>query len=91
MFHNIGGKIKGLARTLCWIGIILSILAGGALIAVGMGFAGELTIQPEGAGVIAGVLVAVIGSLLSWINCFFIYGFGELIEKATQIEQNTRK
>ena len=28
MFENIGGKIKGLAKVVCWIGIILSVITG---------------------------------------------------------------
>ena len=28
MFKNIGGKIKALAKVICWIGIIGSVLAG---------------------------------------------------------------
>ena len=28
MFDNIGGKIKGVARVFCWIGIIASLLIG---------------------------------------------------------------
>lgn len=32
----------------------------------------------------------LIGVLASWIGSFFIYGFGELIDKAAQIERNTQ-
>ena len=74
MFENIGRKIKTLAETLCWLGIVVSVLAG-------------LTIT--GKDIIVGLLVLIIGSLCSWIGSFFAYGFGELIEKTTEIAANT--
>jgi hypothetical protein len=33
----------------------------------------------------------VVGGLASWIGSFFTYGFGELIEKTTEIANNTSK
>ena len=33
MFDNIGGKIKGLAKTVCWIGIGASVFIGFILVA----------------------------------------------------------
>ena len=37
-----------------------------------------------------GIVIALLGSLGSWISSFVLYGFGELIEKVTAIEKNTR-
>ena len=37
-----------------------------------------------------GILVIAIGSLFSWVGSFCLYGFGELIEKTTEIAENTR-
>ena len=34
MFENIGGKIKKLAKIICWIGIIISALSGIVLVAM---------------------------------------------------------
>ena len=28
MFNNIGGKIKALAKVMCWIGIVMTVLSG---------------------------------------------------------------
>ena len=39
----------------------------------------------------AGVAVIVLGSLLSWVGSFMMVGFGELIEKTTEIAENTRR
>lgn len=68
MFTNIGTKIKTTAKVFAWVGIILSVLAGVAL-----------TIS---AGFIGGILVAIVGSLLSWVGSLALYGFGELVENS---------
>ena len=38
-----------------------------------------------------GLLTAVLGALGSWVGSLFLYGFGELIDKATEIAANTQK
>ena len=76
MFDNIGEKIKIFAKTVCWIGIVLSIVSGILLM---------------GASGVVGVLAIIIGSLASWIGSFTLYGFGELIEKTAEIAENTKK
>ena len=75
MFSNIGRKIKTVAKVVAWIGIGCSILAGLA------GLASPLT-SP-----IPSIIVAVIGSLASWIGSFCLYGFGELIDKVSAIAE----
>ena len=70
MFDNIGGKIKTLATVVCWIGIVVSVIYG-------------LVLLDYSAA--AGILTMVLGSLLSWISSFTLYGFGQLIEKTTEI------
>lgn len=79
MFADIGGKIRSVARMLCWIGIAFSVLVGLILMAQ------DSDLAPMG------ILTAGLGALFSWISSLFLYGFGELIVKATQIEKNTRK
>ena len=79
MFTNVGRKIMDLATLVCWIGIIGSIITGIIMMAIS-----ESLILP-------GLLVAVVGSLGSWIGSWFTYGFGELLETTKQIEKNTRK
>ena len=75
-FENIGGKIKTLAVVTTIIGISLSVILGFVLMDTSVG---------------TGMLVLVGGSLFSWISAFFMYGFGELIEKTTEIAKNTKK
>lgn len=70
MFDNIGGKIKIVAQTLCWIGIVASVIIGIVFISQG-----EETI-------LLGLLIALIGALSSWIGSFITYGFGQLIENS---------
>ena len=80
MFKNIGGKIKGLAAFFAWVGIIGSILGGiGLMIAIG-----------DEIAIIAGIGIAVAGSLVSWIGSFLLYGFGQLIYNSDIIAKNTQ-
>lgn len=64
MFENIGNKIKKLADAICWIGMIASLI-------IGLSFVDSLE---------AGFGTIVIGSLVSWIGSFSLYGFGELVD-----------
>lgn len=79
MFTNIGAKIKTLASAIAWIGIIGSIIGGLAMVAVGL--------DSEEIFILFGVLTAIVGSLTSWIGSFLLYGYGELIDKVTQIDR----
>ena len=80
MFDNIGGKIKKLAKIICWIGIVLSVIIGVAGIANG-----------TSEGIANGIVVIIVGCLSSWIGSFFTYGFGQLIENTDAIRANTQK
>ncbi|MCL2487869.1 MAG: hypothetical protein FWE80_04220 [Oscillospiraceae bacterium] len=80
MFKNVGGKIKGLAVFIAVAGIIGSIAAGISIISNGSRY-NDTTLL--GIGVMFG------GSLFSWLSSLFMYGFGELIEKTTEISINT--
>lgn len=67
MFSNIGGKIKVLAVVLTIAGICGSVCMG---VEIMDSYYGDETY---------GLLVMIIGSLLSWVLSFTIYGFGEII------------
>ena len=71
MFNNIGGKIKTLAKVICWIGIIASVIGGIATMAMDEDM------------IIFGLLGMPVGALASWIGSFMLYGFGELVENST--------
>ena len=84
MFSNIGSKIKVLAVVITCIGIVASIIIGIVL----------MTIDEE--LIVPGILVMIVGSLLSWLSSFFMYGFGQLVENSDKTvallkEQNKNK
>ena len=88
MFDNIGGKIKGLAKVICWIGIIISVIVGIILLAnstidYGKGIFGGKQTDPL--MVAAGLGVMIVGSLFSWLGSFVLYGFGQLVENSSSI------
>ena len=89
MFDNIGGKIKALAKILCWIGIIGSIIGGIVIIRAGNAVSSYSSYYGSSASSsssgVLGVLTMILGSLLSWIGSFFTYGFGQLIEDTQAI------
>ena len=85
MFKNIGGKIKGLAKVICYVGIAISVIAGIFMIGFGSSsYNGDTMI-------VMGCVVMIVGSLVSWIDSFFAYGFGELIETTTVIAELAAK
>ena len=84
MFSNIGSKIKTLAVILCIFGMIGSILGG-------ISFMSTLTYgfrYVEGWVILVGILIMVVGCLVSWIAQFMLYGFGEIITKLRDIEHH---
>lgn len=86
MFDNIGKKIKSLANVLCWIGIVVSVITAIIMFVA----AEEGSYKTEGLYTGLGFAFLIIGPLSSWVSSFFMYGFGELIDKVCDIERNTR-
>ena len=75
MFDNIGGKIKRIAETGCWIGIIFSVIMG-------------LFFMLDG---ISGALFYfVLCPIASWLVSVLIYGFGELVENSTESKEHLK-
>ena len=85
MFNNIGEKIKTLATIITILGIIASVISGIAFIVYSIVEAYDVSRLV--AGIILGVLTMVVGSLISWISSFLLYGFGELIENSTILKE----
>lgn len=77
MYNNIGGKIQILAIVLCVLGIIACVITG-------IVFLVEEWVGP-------GILIMIVGSLLSWVSSFFLYGFGQLIENSDILVDYARK
>lgn len=78
MYDNIGKKIKGLA-------VVSFILMALVPIFVGMSFISEGDFL-----MVIGLIIAVVGPILSWIFSLLLYGFGELVDKTCDIERNIR-
>lgn len=79
MFGNIGGKIKSLAKIATWLGIIVSVIWGFVLMTTNEDL------------IPAGLIVALLGSLISWISSFVLYGFGQLIENTDKLVESPKK
>jgi len=76
MFDNIGKKMKTLASLEITLGIVVSIIIG-------------IIVMSE--VLLLGIVVIIVGSWISWVSSIFMYGFGELIEKTSEIAHNTSK
>ena len=73
MYRHVGRKIMVVAKIFAWIGIIACILGGLGMMAMNSDLA------------IPGIVLAVVGSLLSWVNSFVLCGFGQLIDNTDEL------
>ncbi|MBE6763390.1 MAG: SHOCT domain-containing protein [Ruminococcaceae bacterium] len=71
MFDNIGGKIKGLAKFMTGVGIAASWCVCISFLVTG-----------DEVFALIGVGIGIVGSLLSWVSAFLLYGFGQLVENS---------
>ena len=78
MYENIGKKIKGLAKAIFVVEAIAAVITGNALMAA------------DDDLILYGLLVMVVGPIVAWVSSWLLYGFGELIDMASDIERNTR-
>ncbi len=92
MFQDLGKKIKTLAKIQTWI------IVGGFLVAaVVMGVMGGIfLLNADEDTRIAGIVLCLstpfltaAGIFFAWLSNLTLFGFGELIDKATLIEHNT--
>ena len=77
MFDNIGRKIKDLAE-------IIFVIE--ALLFFGIGLYFIIALELVGVGVI----LMLLGPLISWVSSWLLYGFGEIIDLLTDIKYNTQ-
>ena len=73
MFDNIGKKIKAAAKFVCIIGIVVFVITGFVLLSV-IGF--------------FGLLIMLIGPLVSWISSWLLYSWGDLVDNIQEIKEN---
>ena len=76
MYDNIASKIKALAQISFAIVAIASIVLGIALLD-----------ETDGSSLV----IVVVGPLMAWISSLFLYGFGELIERAVSIDAKLQR
>ncbi len=85
MFDNIGRKIKTLAKWLAYLGFITSVISGIVLLIISL-----INFEHIGWQILLVPIQIVLGCLISWLSVIILYGFGELIDKVSEIEKNTR-
>lgn len=90
MYNNIGGKIKGLAIFFCILGILGSLTVSIVTI-VGIQSSYYLDDDSVLYGSIGGVLISIVGSLISWVSSFLLYGFGQLVQNSDRISTALNK
>ena len=73
MQGNSGPKIISAADILCVLGILVSVALGFLLVVAGANS------RQGGAMVITGIIIAVVGSLVSWFVSLLARGFGEMV------------
>lgn len=68
MFDNVGGKIKGVARFVTWLGIIASVIGFFILVVSDT--------------IMLAFAVLIVGCVVSWLSSLTLYGFGQLVENS---------
>ena len=86
MYSNIGKKIQGLAKIFAILGIITCVVIGGLIIQ-----SAEGAYRYDEIGLTVGIVVIALGSILSWIFSFVLYGFGRLVENSDIIARQYRR
>ena len=80
MYDNIGKKIK----------LVTQILTGVAIVSCFV-ICFLLALHSSVENIAKYLLAAPISAVIIWVSSFYMYGFGELIDKVCDIERNTRK
>lgn len=73
LFENIGEKIKNTVKFFAIFGMVISILLGVDIIFEGFIF--------------IGIIVTLLGFLISWMGSWLLYGYGELIQRCINIDK----
>lgn len=86
MYNNVGRSIKTLAKIIAFIGVAISVI-GAFIIMAPAGNLSYYSNELAGTLICTGLLIGILGSLLSVVLSFFMYGFGQLIDSAQNIEK----
>ena len=79
LYQDIGKKIKSLAKGLFVVEAIAAVVGGSIYGASGDEF-----------DFFVGIIIIFSGIICAYVSSMFLYGFGEVIDKLTCIESNTR-
>ncbi len=74
MFENSGGNIKSFAKFLFWLSVIISVIL----------FIGTIIYVPEGTFLY--IIILMVFLLASYIICYILTGFGELVQNSKEIK-----
>ena len=77
-YHDIGKKIKGLAKITFIVESIASVIIG------------ICTLIEMDFDSLAPIAIIICGPFVAWVGSWLLYGFGEIIDKLSEIEKNTR-
>lgn len=80
MFSNVGRKIQLIAKIFMILNFVLFVLSGVATAALPVTSNGIAL--PLAARIVAGVLIALLGCLFTYIGQLMVLGFGKLVENA---------
>ena len=85
-FDNIGAKIQKLSKAFFVLDVLASIIGAFAM------FIYISSVESEGffAGLVWGIPILILGSLLSWLLTAPLYGFGKLIENTDILVKNNQ-
>ena len=81
LYTDIGGKLKSWAKWIFIVEAIASIIS-----AFGLIFSGEDLLF-----MFTGFVLLFVGPIIAWVSSWILYAFGELIDKTTANEKNTRE
>ncbi len=92
MFKAPGKSIKGLAKVIFWITVVIyglsglvviigSVAGGDMFRQIGLGSVGPVV------GIIAGVLLIALGVFIAWLSVLFMYAFGAVVDDVQVIRQ----
>ena len=84
LFGDIGGKLKKVAAASCWWGAIAYIIAGIAMLIIGIDYADAYDEMPF---IIWGIALIILGPIVSWLGSLVLYAFGKLVEDVEAIRE----
>ena len=82
MFYNPGEKIKSICKIIFYVAAFLTFAGGTALAVFGI-------VEEAAIPIIAGVALALLGPVLSYLSCLLFYGFGEIVDNVVSINNKS--